>query len=198
MKKTSRRSFAKSVAIGLAGIPLIHSPVSAQRNRKPRRKGWVSDADLEIRQTSPITVGGGGSVGIAFDETHYHRVSKGVYRNDTDELVTTLIAHQNGNQLRNFVKEIKGKNCTVKISCVDAGGVDTPPITIESRRHGPLIASFDEDAYTKAPKDPNYPNQVYFYNGDRHVKSVVVTSGGKTYPYDMLADWKGIIWVDDV
>jgi len=192
MKKTSRRSFAKSVAIGLAGIPLTHSTVSAQGKRKPRRKGWVSDADLEIRQTSPITVGGGGSVGIGFDRSHYSKVSDGQYRNATDELITTAVVHQNGKLLKNFVKEIKGKTCRVTISAVDASGSDSP-IKIASDRHGPLVVQFDENDF------PYDSTQGLFYNKvERHVTSVVVKSGGKTYTYNMPDGWKGIIWGDDV
>jgi hypothetical protein len=153
---------------------------------------FISDEHLRIRQTSPITVGGGGSVGLAFDMAHYTKISKGLYRNDDDELITTLVTHQNGKLLKNFVKEIKGKTCTVKISCVDAAGADGPPITIDSHRHGPLVGKFDEDTYTYVANDD------LFYNKNLSVKRVTVTSGGKTYNFDTPADWKGVIVVDDV
>lgn len=101
-KTTLRRSFAKSMAAAIALTPLAASQVNAQGSRKKRQAKTLTDDDLKILQTSPITVGGGGSVGIGFDTNHYKVETAGVYSHPTDELLTTLVAHQNGRPLRNL------------------------------------------------------------------------------------------------
>lgn len=191
--KTSRRSFAKYVAAVLAGIPFASALGLAQGKRKPQtRRSWVTDDDLRKRQTSPITIGGGGSVGIGFDDTHYERINPGEFSHLTDELITTFVTHQSGATLRNFVREIKGKTCKVRLTCLDSRGGDSP-IVIESRRRGPLLLRFSEYDY---PYDA--AKEVHYNRVERKVTKVVVTSGGNTYPFDVPADWKGVILADDL
>jgi hypothetical protein len=151
----------------------------------------LTDDDLNILQTSPITVGGGGSVGIGFDTSHYQVETAGVYSHPTDELITTLVAHQNGKPLKNFVNQIKGKICRVKISCLDSAGNDSP-IEIESRRRGPLVLRFNESHF------PYDSTRGVFYSASRKVSEIVVTSPGHSDSYSVPDDWAGVIWNDDL
>jgi hypothetical protein len=186
-KKTSHGDSAKSIAAAKS----LTSKLKAPSRRKKRKAKTLTNADLDILQTSPITVGGGGSVGIGFDTSHYQVETAGVYSHPTDELLTTLVSHQNGRPLRNFVNEVKGKICRVKISCLDSAGNDSP-IEIESRRRGPLVIRFNESHF------PYVSAQGVFYSASRKVSAVVVTSGGHSYPFPVPDDWKGVIWNDDL
>lgn len=79
----------------------------------------------------------------------------------------------------------------MKISCVDSAGNDSP-IRIESRRRGPLVIKFNESHF------PYDNTRGVFYSSTRKVSSVVVTSGGNSYPYTPPDDWLGVIWNDDL
>jgi hypothetical protein len=59
-KKRSRRSFVQSALAGLGAIPLVAVDTNAQ-----------SSTPQEERQSSPIIVGGGGSIGIYYSEFRF-------------------------------------------------------------------------------------------------------------------------------
>src|ERR1700741_4519501 len=68
MVKPSRRNFTKSVAATLSALPLVSLAISGTGCK-------VDKKDEQHKQTSPIVVGGGGSVSINFSESYYERVT---------------------------------------------------------------------------------------------------------------------------
>jgi hypothetical protein len=59
-QKRSRRSFVQSALVGLGAIPLVSVDTKAQ-----------SSGPQDERQSSPIIVGGGGSIGIYYKELRF-------------------------------------------------------------------------------------------------------------------------------
>lgn len=86
MSNTSRRNFGKQLAGAIALLPATGLIASAQRKKIRKTQGPV-----RIRQSSPITVGGGGSVGIDFDENYYKLVPQTEkYSNITGDTIHKL------------------------------------------------------------------------------------------------------------
>lgn len=103
-KTRSRRSFVQSTVGALAAIPLASTC-------------FESDAkSQEERQTSPIIVGGGGSVGIDFDSGSYPVAgSKGKFVRPNDTLHKLWLIDKYGG-LKNITPGGNEK-CTITILC---------------------------------------------------------------------------------
>jgi len=125
-KKKSRRNFVRSAIVGLGTIPL------ASLDTKASFKAPQED----IRQTSPILVGGGGSVGIDFDEGWYpfDPVTKRFFNKD-DTLHKLWLVDKYGSRQDITPHE----DCTVTINCGKSSG-KTYYVTIFGK---PLGIEFD-------------------------------------------------------
>lgn len=116
-------------------------------------------------QSSPITIGGGSSVKLRFNEDWYRPGTVGGFINASDELSTVLILDEDNELLHNLFQEVEGENCTVKVHCKYRGQDST--IEIDSAPGGPLVVRFDLDQY---PYDRNRKAR---YNGNRKIKDPV-------------------------
>jgi hypothetical protein len=137
MKKTSRRTFGKELTGAIAALPLMHMVVGAQK-RKPKRSG----GQVRIRQSSPITVGGGGSVGLDFDETYYKNIpntNKFVSTNG-DKIHKLWIIDKHGTMVDCPLPQA---NCTITIHSKEPGGPDSA-LTING---SPLGVEFVKSEY---------------------------------------------------
>jgi subtilisin family serine protease len=162
-----------------------------ERNQtSPDVKGGVRK-----RQTSPITIGGGGSVGLDFDKTHYKLTGPGEYVSTQDKLTTCQVMHQSGKMLRNFHNEIDGKQCRIKIRCLNTATGESE-IVIAGAPSGPLGIRLSETAFPPATGDlpAHYSN-----HPDVKVQSITVENilGGAPSTYSLPLGWKGTIVVDN-
>jgi hypothetical protein len=125
-KKKSRRNFVRSAIVGLGAIPLASLDTKASLK-----------APQDVRQTSPILVGGGGSVGIDFDSGWftYDSVTKR-FSNKDDALHKLWLVDKYGAR-----QDITPKNedCVVTINCGKSSG-KTYYVTIYGK---PLGIEFD-------------------------------------------------------
>lgn len=120
-KASSRRSFAKSAITALAAAPIASLMARANNHQdQPRAK-----------QSSPITIGGGGSVKLKFDENYYSPGTVGNFFKSGDELTTVLIINEEHDVLHNLYPVVEGKNCTVTVHCKYRG--TNSKIEIDSR-----------------------------------------------------------------
>jgi hypothetical protein len=135
-RKSSRREFMKSASTALAMTPIISGSISA--NDQP---------DDPLRQSSPITVGGGGSVGIDFSQKFIESGANKFSRVQDSLHKLWLIDKYGG--LENITPST-GK-CVVKIDCKKGGKTST--ITIIGN---PLSITFDVGEFKKGkPKGGN-------------------------------------------
>jgi hypothetical protein len=109
-KKRSRRNFVRSAIVGLGTIPLASFDTEAK----------LDAPQEDVRQTSPILVGGGGSVGIDFDRTwyKYDPVTKR-FSNPDDTLHKLWLVDKYGAHNDITPKDL---GCTVTINCGKANG----------------------------------------------------------------------------
>ena len=105
-KKRSRRNFVRSAIVGLGTIPLASFDTEAK----------LDAPQEDVRQTSPILVGGGGSVGIDFDRKwyKYDPVTKR-FSNPNDTLHKLWLIDKYGG-LKNITPDGNEK-CTITILC---------------------------------------------------------------------------------
>jgi len=183
---------AKSLPFGApdVGVGLVQAPVSANGSPSP----FVEDRPvITIQETSPIIVGGGGSVGLDFNDTHYRRNATNLFISPSDKLVSCHVIHQNGKLLRNFFPEIDGHQSAVMITCEKSTG-GTVVIRVTGGPSGPLAISFDETAL------PFDATRQLRYGADLKVLTVRVEdlltgSGPPAFP--VPEGWAGIIKVDN-
>lgn len=173
---------------GDVGRGLVQAPIS-ERNSGGQEPGIV-----RIEEGSPIIIGGGGSVGMDFDNTHYVRDGGGgVFASTDDRLTTVQVIHQNGKLLRNFFPEIRNNRCVVRVVCEKAGGADPVTIRVSGGPNGPMTASFSE---TEFPFDAS---KELHYSALRKVKSVAVENivTGAMASYVVPEGWAGTILIDN-
>ncbi len=120
-KKSSRRTFVRSLAATAGGIPLL-TLVTGQG-------GCNSQRDKpHIEQASPITIGGGGSVWIRFDPKYYKPVPGNPNKfvnNKKDTLHKWRMAQS---LMPPEWKAVPDPRCRIVIHCIDPRGtpVDSP------------------------------------------------------------------------
>jgi subtilisin family serine protease len=170
--------------------PAMESPGKRVVQNRPLGDGGI----VTIEQTSPITVGGGGSVGLDFDKSHYKQNGSGSFVSPQDRLTTCDVVHQNGKLLRNFYPEINGNQCVVIISCRDSATGILSEIRIAGGPSGQLAVGFPP-----ADFPPGVANQPEHYSATRKVLSVNVQNvlTGATALYDVPADWAGTIRIEN-
>lgn len=130
-KKKSRRSFVRSAIVGLGAIPLASLETKARLQTRKE----------DIEQTSPIIVGGGGSVGIDFDRDWYkYDDVKKRFVNERDALHKLWLVDKYGARL-----DITPANedCIVTVNCGKSSG-KTYYIKIYGK---PLGVEFDTDHF---------------------------------------------------
>ena len=141
------------------------SETRVERTSTKRKRGSQKLAKRPT-QSSPITIGGGGSVKLKFDEDHYRPGAIGGFINARDELTTVLITNEDNDLIHNLYRLVEGKNCTVIIFC-EYRNVDSI-IKIQSRPGGPLVIDFDQGEF---PYDRGRDHR---YNGNRKIKKPVI------------------------
>ena len=183
LSSNSRRNFSKRLIMGLSIIPLtiLGSPVSGLSQRRGRRR---KSQQVRILQSSPITIGGGGSVKVVFDMSYYARVAAGTFLKMGDELTTVLILNEDHDLLHNIYQVVEGKDCTVTIQCKYQAERGT--IVIRSRPPVGQVPSRIEVAFDEAifPYDAGRRRH---YNGGLKITDPVVarnnvTGDVTTYP----------------
>lgn len=183
---------AKSLPFGAqdVGVGLVQAPIAVNGSPSPVLE---REPRITIQETSPIIVGGGGSVGLDFNETHYRRNATNLFISPSDKLVSCHVIHQNGKLLRNFFPEIDGHQSAVIITCEKSTG-GTVVIRVTGGPSGPLAISFDETAL------PFDAGRQLRYGADLKVLSVrvedVLTGSGPP-EFPVPAGWAGIIKVDN-
>ena len=182
---------AKSLPFGApdVGVGLVQAPTSANGSPSP----VVEDRPVfAIQETSPIIVGGGGSVGLDFNDTHYRRVGTNLFSSSQDKLVSCHVIHQNGKLLRNFFPEIDGHQSAVIITCKNGGA--TSIIRVVGGPTGPITISFTE---TDLPFDQG--KQLRFSSGLKvfSIKVEDVFTGQGPEAFVVPDGWAGIIKIDN-
>jgi hypothetical protein len=143
----------------------IKSLKASLPKKSAKRKSTHNDRVRPPRQSSPITIGGGGSVKLRFNEDWYRPGVAGGFLNASDELSTVLILDEDNELLHNLFREVERQNCTVIVHCKYRGQDST--IEIDSAPGGPLAVRFDLDQY---PYDRIRKAR---YNGNRKIKDPV-------------------------
>lgn len=136
MKKSSRRSFSKSAITALAIAPFVS--LSSQAN---------DEQDLpKLRQTSPITIGGGGSVGIDFNQQWFTgKRGDAEFSHYQDTLHKLWLIDKYG-ALENITPG--NEDCTVTVQCEK--GSKVRKVTITGK---PLGLAFDTVEFPKKKPD---------------------------------------------
>ncbi len=153
------------------------------------------DLRVKIQQSSPITIGGGGSVGLDFDASHYQQNGGGSFASSQDRLSNCDVVHQNGKLLRNFHPEMDGKQCVVVIRCRDTITNEFSDIRIVGGPSGPLGIGFTELDFP-----PGAANQPLRFSATRKVVWVQVTNsvtGVSTDPFNVPDGWAGTIRINN-
>lgn len=146
--KTSRRNFAKSLLPAFLAFQLAEVPeVEAQQKKKKRRR------KKRFKQTSPITVGGGGKsypgakarpyISIHFDHTWYTKTNPRrpkQYWNPADRLEKLWVTDENG--LKKHLPTTD--HSVIVINCVRDSDQHNSPLTVTAR---PLGIEFEETDY---------------------------------------------------
>lgn len=101
----------------------------------------VEANDVVILQTSPITIGGGGSVSIDFDHAYYANRGGGTFANATDEIDTVWVYDENKELKWELHSFVFGKDCTVTIHTKVSGRLSD--IVVRSKPAGPLSVELD-------------------------------------------------------
>lgn len=151
--------------------------VGAKKSTKKgsNTKTGVEKPDRRILQSSPITIGGGGSVKLKFDQGRYPLNANGEHSSEHDELITVLVADEDF-ELQNFYGVVEGKDCTVKIVCRFRGQEGI--IKLHSRPGGPLVIDFDELDF---PYDTGLG---HWYSGNLKIEEMSIvdnTTHGSTF-----------------
>ena len=166
-RKTSRRSFAKNALTSIALAPLMSLTTRATE----------AQDNVEERQSSPITIGGGGSVGIDFSSIHYTtRVGKAGFSHTEDTLHRLWLIDKYG-ALKNITPE--HEDCVVKVQCKK--GSKWSEITITGR---PLTIDFDTGEFPK--KKPDDGAKELHHNKKYKIVKIEVLDNvtHKTIPYE--------------
>src|SRR5262245_19434944 len=114
MIKHSRRYFTRSVAATLSALPLVSLAISGTGCK-------VDKNDKQNKQTSPIVVGGGGSVSIHFDESYYVRVSgtNKFVNNKGDYIHKLIILNKYSSPTPATDPTPRDRDCRIVIHCED-------------------------------------------------------------------------------
>ncbi len=137
---------------------------STKKSSKKTKTGF-SKPNLGIFQSSPITIGGGGSVKLKFDQGRYQPNANGDYVNAQDELITVLVVDETF-ELQNFYGDVEGKDCTVKIVCRYRGQEGI--IQLHSRPRGPLVIQFDQSRF------PYDNRRRHWYSGNLKIEEMTI------------------------
>jgi hypothetical protein len=182
--KLGARDVGKGLAQAPPATPIESIPETGQN------RGIVG-----IEQSSPITVGGGGSVGLDFDNGHYTRIGSGTFRSPADRLAGCEVVHQNGKQLRNFFPEIDGNQVQITISCKNVKTGNATDIRVVGGPSGALGLSFVEaDLPLGTTAQPRH------YGADLKVLKVTVKDllfPNLEFPFVVPDDWAGVIKIDN-
>lgn len=139
-KKSSRRDFAKLIAAAGATLPLMSLNVEGQTRKQKKKFPWQN------KQTSPITVGGGGSVTISFNHKHY-KGANGKYSHSTDEVLATQIFDRFDSLKWELTPLTKDVNCKITVHTTKKDGSNPKDIIIRSKPGGPFSIEFDETLF---------------------------------------------------
>lgn len=184
--------FAKSLPFGVpdVGVGLVQAPTSKNGAPAPVAE---TPGSFTIQETSPIIVGGGGSVGLDFNDTHYRRNATNLFISPSDKLVSCHVIHQNGKLLRNFFPEIDGHQSAVIITCENSAG-GTTVIRVTGGPSGPLAISFDESVLPfDVGRQLRYAATLKVLSVK--VEDVLTGTGPPAFP--VPEGWAGIIKVDN-
>ena len=182
------------------GRGLVQAPGNNQPNTSSTRDSVILEREpppegFTILQSSPITIGGGGSVGLDFDATRYRQNGSGSFVSPEETLSNCDVVHQNGKLLRNFHPEIDGQQCVVIIKCRDTSTGTFSDIRIAGGPSGPLGIGFIEEHFP-----PGVASQPRRFSERRKVVSVEVTNsvtGATTGPFNVGDDWAGTIRINN-
>jgi subtilisin family serine protease len=184
----------RDVGKGLVQAPRNGKPDSQSRGKIVEPKRPV-EGTLRKLQTSPITIGGGGSVGLDFDNVRYQQTGSGTFISPQEKLVGCDVVHQSGKLLRNFHTEIDGNQCAVTVGCVDTITSLPSSIRIVGGPSGPLAINFTEDDFR-----PGAADQPRRFSATHKVISVKVrnlVTDLETGSFTVPPDWKGTIRINN-
>lgn len=185
---------ALSLSLGArdVGSGLVQAPGAGSNTSLEAR---ADEGVVGIEQTSPITIGGGGSVGLDFDSNHYAPVGSGIFTSSQDRLSGCHVLHQNGKQLRNFTPEIEGNHlCEIMVECRQTISNAPTFIRVVGGPSGPLGVNF-----TEADLPLGTATQPRHYGANLKVVRVIVTNLLTGFPaaFAVPDDWAGIIQIDN-
>lgn len=167
-KKSSRRDFTRLISAAGASLPLLALNVEGQTRKRKKKSPWSN------KQTSPITVGGGGSVSIAFNHKHYTG-GNGKYSNAGDEVMIGQVFDKYEVlkwEVSTFVKDV---DCKVTIHTTRKNGSVPSDIIIRSKPGGPFGIEFDETLFQM----PAGEDQLH-YQEDRKIVGVIEILNNRT------------------
>lgn len=177
-RKTSRRSFAKLIGSTIGAVPFLVLVAGQGCQTKKKQE--------EIRQTSPITIGGGSSVSVHFDRCWYKDDNKDKlkqYWNSADEIEKLWIINENGASFP-YPQATPGRTITVDCLRESDGNISKIVITCK-----PLGIEFE-------PADfPYDPVKDVHYSSDRKITRVWVSDVAD--PIFEAKDGRCLIRVDD-
>jgi hypothetical protein len=178
--RTSRRSFTKLAATAVAAVPIGALTIAGQGRRRKIKQ-------VKIRQASPITVGGGGSVTIDFDHGWYKKNNPKKpkqYWNPHDLIEKLWIMDEN-NHKESYPQVTT--TSTITIHCVnDHNSSDDSPIVVTA---SPLGVEFDDGEY------PFDKKKKVHYCSYRKITKVMVC--GDLNPIFEAKNGKCFVEVDD-
>ncbi|MDQ1639077.1 MAG: hypothetical protein QOF62_2416 [Pyrinomonadaceae bacterium] len=160
-KKSSRRDFARLIAAAGASLPLMALNAEGQTRKRKKKSSWGK------AQTSPITVGGGGSVAISFNHKHYTG-GNGRYSNAGDEVMIGQIFDKNAVLKWEISPFVKGINCKVTIHTTRKNGAAASDIIIRSNPRVSFGIKFDETIFPLSAND-----EQLHYQEDRKIVGAI-------------------------
>lgn len=169
---SSRRNFTKTALSALAMSPF--ASLASQ----------TAASSQEERQSSPITIGGGGSVGIDFDDQYYREGAPGQFVASRDTIHRLWLIDKHGG-LQNITPG--SENCQVTIQCKRRG--KTTNVIVQGT---PLGISFERDEFADRRARKRRPA---FLNVNHKIQKLEITVGGVTKPIELPSDKKCTIVV---
>ncbi|MFN2491706.1 MAG: hypothetical protein ABR501_02340 [Pyrinomonadaceae bacterium] len=174
---TSRRTFGKFIVAAFAALP-IGALVERASAQSSKRKSQV-----RILQSSPITIGGGGSVGIHFNSNYYKRIPHtNLFKNTVGDMLHKLWVTDRFGANRD--RTPASSRCRIVMHCerFDASGNPIPdtdsPITLYGR---PLAIEFNPDDYPYGI--PTGGQDPIYYHADRKItRDIEVWLGSVAQP----------------
>lgn len=174
------------------GSGLVQAPSAGSNVRRVER---AEEGIVGVLETSPITIGGGASVGLDFDINHYLPVASGIFTSSQDRLTGCHVVHQSGKQLRNFTPEIDGNHQSeITIECRHIVNNTPTLIRVIGGPSGPLGVNF-----TAADLPAGVGAQPRQYGANFKVVRVTVTNllTHTSAVFDQFDGWAGIIKIDN-